>query len=206
MTTEKQELKIIRLLMADDHASFRRVLGSVLSTEADLKIIGEASNGIEAVDKACELKPDVVIMDLRMPELNGVKATAAIKEKSPEVKILVLTLFDEADDLFNAMKSGAKGYLLKSAELDGLVAAIRQIALGNVIITPVLAARIISYFKTANRRKGFNELNTLTAQEKRVLELLAQGRSLSEIARDTSSNEDGVRADLKHALKKFQAS
>ena len=196
----------IKLLMADDHPSFRRVLGSVLSTELDLKIVGEASNGIEAIDKACELKPDVVIMDLRMPELDGVKATKAIREAAPEIKVLVLTLFDEADDLFNAMKAGANGYLLKSAELDGLVGAIREIAAGNVIITPVLAARILNYYKTANRRRGFAESNALTAGQKRGLELVAQGRSIAEIAQGLGVKENDIKVDLRRALEKFQAS
>ena len=194
----------IKILIADDHPSFRRVLGTVLSDTPDLEVIGEASNGQEAIEKIGELKPDVVLMDLRMPEINGVKATAAIREKFPEVKVIVLTLFDEADDLFNAVKAGAKGYLLKSVELDGLVASIRYIASGEVIVPPVMASRILNDFKSGSRRRSPVEAVTLTDREKQVLQLVAQGLKEPEVAAKVSITEADVRTDLRNALEKFQ--
>jgi len=122
--------KAIRIMVVDDHPIFRRGLISVLSDMPDFKIVGQATNGMEAIAKATELQPDVVVMDVRMPDCNGVEATAALQQVTPSTKVLMLTVSDENDDLFAAMEAGARGYLLKSAELDGLITAIKVVAAG----------------------------------------------------------------------------
>ncbi len=195
----------VTVLIVDDHPSFRRVLRSVLVDVPDIEIAGEASNGKEAIEKARELKPDVAIMDLRMPEINGVKATAAIAESVPNTRILILTLFDEADDMFSAYKAGARGYLLKSAELDGLIAAIKTVAADRVIVTPTMASRLLLEFKPGKKQPGGADTLKLTHEEKQVLQLVAQGLRTDEIKTQLSASEDDIQSALRQVLGKLQA-
>ncbi len=195
--------KAIRIMVVDDHPIFRRGLISVLSDIGEFKVIGQATNGMEAITKATELQPDVVVMDVRMPDCNGVEATAALQQVTPTTKVLMLTVSDENDDLFAAMEAGARGYLLKSAELDSLVSAIKVVAAGDVIITPVMAARLMNELKLGGKHRAEDDFNELSPREKRVMQLVAQGSSNKEIAATLSISETTVKAHLRAILEKL---
>jgi len=171
---------VIRVVVADDHPLFRDGLRTLTSLEEGLELVGEAANGADAVALALELDPDVVVMDLHMPDLNGIEATRRIVEARPGVGILVLTMFEDDDSVFAAMRAGARGYLLKGARHDDVVRAIQSVARGDAIFGPSIAARVIDFFsRPAAPPQPFPEL---TAREREILELIAQGRSNTEIA------------------------
>ena len=141
MTTET-----IRVLIADDHAIFRNAVTAILSGEEDLELVGEASDGEDAVAKAVELAPDVVLMDVRMPKLAGIDATRRIAAELPAAKIVMLTVSDEESDLFEAIKAGASGYLLKEVDPGEIADAVRQIHAGHSLLSPVVASKLVSEF------------------------------------------------------------
>jgi two-component system NarL family response regulator len=190
-------------MVVDDHPVFRKGLISVLKDTPDFQIVGQATNGNEAISRATELLPDVIVMDVRMPECNGVKATAALLQVVPQAKVLMLTVSDEDDDLFAAMEAGARGYLLKSAELDGLISAIKVVAAGDVIITPVMAARLMNELRQGGRHRADDEFNELSPREKQVTQHVAQGSSNKEIAAALSISETTVKAHLRSILEKL---
>jgi DNA-binding NarL/FixJ family response regulator len=194
---------LINILVVDDHPIFRRGLISVLGDVSEFKIVGQAKNGMEAITRATELQPDVVVMDVRMPDCNGVEATAALQQVAPSSKVLMLTVSDENDDLFAAMEAGARGYLLKSAELDGLVSAIKVVAGGDVIITPVMAARLMNELKLGGKHRADEEFNELSPRERKVMQLVAQGASNKEIAASLTISETTVKAHLRAILEKL---
>src|SRR5215472_6756484 len=142
----------IRTLIVDDHALFRRGLEIVLVTEADIDVVGEASDGAEAVGKAGEYLPDVILMDVRMPRSSGIEACRAIKEIAPSAKIIILTMSDEEEDLFEAIKAGASGYLLKDIPLDEVAEAVRAVHGGQSLISPSMAGKLLTEFATLARR------------------------------------------------------
>jgi DNA-binding NarL/FixJ family response regulator len=172
---------VIRVVVADDHPLFRDGLRTLTSLEAELELVGEAANGADAVHLALELGPDVVVMDLHMPDLNGIEATRRIVEARPDVGVLVLTMFEDDDSVFAAMRAGARGYLLKGARHEDVVRAIQSVARGDAIFGPSIAARVIDFFSrpASEPPQPFPEL---TAREREILELIAQGRSNADIA------------------------
>ncbi len=195
---------MIKVLVVDDHPVFRQGLFSLLKDCPDFQVVGEAANGSEAISKASEHKPDVVVMDVRMPECNGVEATAALQESIPDSKVLVLTVSDRDDDLFAAMKAGARGYLLKDAELDSLITAIKVVASGDVIITPAMAARLINEVKQGNMHQNSDKMNGLSVRERQVMQLVVQGDSNKDIAAKLFISETTVKAHLRTILEKLQ--
>ena len=171
----------IRVLLADDHPVVRRGLRALLTTIDGFEVVGESVDGESAVKEAQLLRPDVVLMDVRMPGIGGVEATRQIRARTPEVAVLVLTMFDDDATVFTAMQAGARGYLLKGAEQEDIAAAIRSVASGQAIFGPGIAARVLDLFAAppADAPTSFPEL---TPRERDILALLADGRRTSAIA------------------------
>jgi DNA-binding NarL/FixJ family response regulator len=194
----------VRVLIADDHPLFREGMRGRLDRVADIAVVGEATSGEEAVELAKELVPHVVLMDIKMPGLNGIEATREILRASPRVGVLILTMFEDDDSLFAAMRAGAKGYLLKDSGGEGVVNAIRAVTSGEAVFGPGVAERIIGFFsvpRSAAPQRAFPEL---TEREERVLSLVAQGKSNQEIARQLFVSLKTVRNHVSHILLKLQ--
>jgi DNA-binding NarL/FixJ family response regulator len=194
----------IRVLIADDHPLFREGMRGRLDRVADIAVVGEAASGDEAVESAHKLEPDVILMDIKMPGLNGIEATREIQQASPQIGVLVLTMFEDDDSVFAAMRAGAKGYLLKDSGGEGVVHAIRAVASGEAVFGPGVAERIIGFFsapRTAVPQRAFPEL---TEREEEVLSLVAQGKSNREIARQLFVSLKTVRNHVSHILLKLQ--
>ena len=197
---------IIRVLIADDQALFRRGLYVVLGTEDAIKVVAEAENGEEAIAKTEELAPDVVLMDVRMPRVNGIDAARRIREISPSTKILMLTVSDEEDDLYEAIKAGANGYLLKEISVEEVPRAIRAVAQGQSLISPSMASKLLNEFSAlAKRAEERNQYPapTLTGRELEVLRLVARGMSNREIAEDLFISENTVKNHVRNILEKL---
>ncbi|GHE34162.1 response regulator transcription factor [Streptomyces thermocarboxydus] len=176
---------MIRVLIADDQQMVRQGFTVLLNTQPDIEVVGQAVNGFEAVEKVDELPPDVVLMDIRMPELDGIEATARVTAAHPEVKVLVLTTFDLDEYVYEALRAGASGFLLKDASAEQLAEAVRVVAAGDALLAPGVTRRLIAEFsrldprpRTPLRRK----VGDLTERETEVLSLIAQGLSNAEIA------------------------
>ena len=195
---------MITVLVVDDHPVFRRGLVLVLGEYPEIKVVGEAVDGIEAVAKAAELQPSVVIMDVQMPRGNGIEATASLQKASPDSKVLILTVSERNGDLFDAMRVGARGYLLKYVDIDELVAAIKVVALGDVIVSQVMAGRLIDYLRPASEQLDAGETKTLSIRELEVLQLVSTGASNGEIADKLSISEATVKAHLRNIMDKLQ--
>jgi DNA-binding NarL/FixJ family response regulator len=190
----------ISVIVADDHPVFRQGLRALLDGVPDIELIGEAADGEGAVALALERKPAVVLMDLRMPGLNGIEATRKINAAEPAVGILVLTMFEDDDSVFAAMRAGARGYLLKGSEQEEVTRAIRSIASGEAIFGPAIAQRLIGYFSSAST-EAFPELTT---REREVLELIAQGRNNQAIAEQLVLSLKTVRNHVSNVFNKLQ--
>jgi DNA-binding NarL/FixJ family response regulator len=171
----------IRVLLADDHPVVRRGLAALLSTLPDFEVVGEAVDGEAAVREAQLSRPDVVLMDVRMPGMDGVEATRRLRESVPETAVLVLTMYDDDATVFTAMRAGARGYLLKGAEQDDIADAIRAVVRGQAIFGPGIASRLLDHFAIAPPVAD-DPFPELTQREREILELLAEGRRTAEIA------------------------
>lgn len=198
--------EVIRVLIADDQALFRRGLYVVLGTEDGIEVVAEAENGEEAVDKARELAPDVVLMDVRMPRVNGIEAARRIRAEVPTTKILMLTVSDEEDDLYEAIKAGANGYLLKEISVEEVAEAIRAVTQGQSLISPSMASKLLNEFnalvKKAEEKQQF-PAPALTAREVEVLRLVAKGMSNREIAEELYISENTVKNHVRNILEKL---
>jgi DNA-binding NarL/FixJ family response regulator len=192
--------KKIRVMIADDHAVVRAGAASILSTDPDIEVIGEARDGLEAVEKALVLKPDVILMDFYMPRATGLEALQAIHAKMPDPpRILFLTVSDQEKDLFTALRQGAQGYILKSASMEEVLKAVKLTASGQSILSPDLATRLVDEFK-----KGSSVENTLTSREREVLKLIGEGLTNAEIAQRLIIGETTVRTHFQRLLYKLQ--
>jgi DNA-binding NarL/FixJ family response regulator len=191
----------LRVLVADDHPVFRDGLRALLAATPETEPVGEAATGEEAVAATLELQPDVVVMDLHMPSLNGIEATRQIVATSPHVAVLVLTMLEDDESVFAAMRAGARGYLLKGAGQDEIARAIQAVASGEAIFGPAIAERVLEYFSAPRSHEPFPEL---TARERELLELIAQGRSNQEIARHFVLSPKTVRNHVSNIFTKLQ--
>jgi len=201
----------IRVLVVDDHDLFRRGLMEVLDEEPDMDVIGEARNGKEAIEMAGNMNPDLIFMDLNMPGQNGIEATAYITQKWPDMKILVLTVSEEAGDLYQALSVGARGYVLKISSPEEILDALRQVHQGWVVVSPAMAPRFLSDLSQpaanggAGRRQGRadNDDVVLTIREQEILRLVARGLSNAGIADELMVSENTVKTHIKNILGKL---
>ncbi|WP_127530901.1 response regulator [Paenibacillus kobensis] len=199
----------IRLLLADDHAMVRKGLQMFLSMQADLQVIGEASNGQEAIERTAELSPDMILMDLHMPVLDGIEVTRRLKQSHPDVKVIVLTSFSDEDHVLPAIRAGAKGYLLKDIEPDELVRAIKRVWQGQVELHPDAAGRLMSLLAAPeaaakpDAQDPASRLSDLTRRELEVLRLIASGMSNKEIGDSLTITEKTVKTHVSHVLDKL---
>jgi len=196
----------IRVMIVDDHALFRRGLQMVLEQEEDIAVVGEAGDGAEAVAMAQELMPDVVLMDVRMPRRGGIEATKQIKELVPHSKILMLTISDEEADLYDAIKAGATGYLLKEVSIEEVGTAIRSVQGGQSLISPSMASKLLSEFATMVKRADEKQSvpqPRLTDREMEVLKLVAKGRNNRDIAKELFISENTVKNHIRNILEKL---
>jgi DNA-binding NarL/FixJ family response regulator len=197
---------VIRVVVADDHALFRRGLIMVLELEDGVEVVGEAEDGTEVVRLVEELAPDVVLMDVRMPKVSGIEATRAISQAVPTAKILMLTVSDDEDDLYDAIKAGANGYLLKEISIEEVAASIRAVVTGQSLISPSMASKLLSEFtalaKRADERQAMPSPR-LTERELEVLKLVAQGMSNREIAAELFISENTVKNHVRNILEKL---
>jgi DNA-binding NarL/FixJ family response regulator len=172
----------IRVLIADDHPFYRQGVNTMLSVAADIEIAGEVASGDEAIAQTASLQPDVILMDLKMPGINGIEATRRILHTSPHIGVLVLTMFEADESVFAAMRAGARGYLLKDVGQEELVRAIKAVSRGEAIFSPAIAQRLIHYFAALRPLAADLAFPELTDREREILQLIAQGHSNAEIA------------------------
>jgi DNA-binding NarL/FixJ family response regulator len=194
----------LRVLVADDHALFRRGLQMVLEAEPDIELVGEASDGVEAVERSQELMPDVILMDVRMPKRSGIEACQAIKDVAPTARIIMLTVSDEEGDLYDAIKNGASGYLLKDSSIDEVAQAVRVVADGQSLISPSMAVKLLDEFKQMSRSDRQVPTPRLTDRELEVLGHVAQGLNNREIAKRLFISENTVKNHVRNILEKLQ--
>ena len=200
MNTETVE-KPISVLLVDDHPLFRRGVLAVLSADKRITVVGEASNGKEGVSKAQELDPDVVLMDIQMPEMTGLEATVILQKEMPRCKILMLTISEKDEDLFNAVKFGAKGYLLKEVAPEEIVSAVVQVAGGEVRLTTSMATKLLGEFKSRGEKK--NEEQDHSRRESEVLQYVTRGYTNKDIAGTLFISENTVKVHLRNILDKL---
>jgi len=188
------KLKVIRVLVADDHHVVRSGIAASIGLEDDLSVVAEADSGEQAIAQYRASKPDVVLMDLRLPGMNGIEATAALMQEAPEARVIMFTTYEGDEDIYRAVQAGARGYLLKSAPRDELLSAIRSVAAGERYLPPALAHRLA-------QRMACNDLSP---RENEVLQLIARGRSNKEIASDIGIAEDTVKRHVTNLLAKLR--
>jgi DNA-binding NarL/FixJ family response regulator len=183
----------IRLVIADDHRLFRQGLRQICETIGGFEVVGEAQNGHEAVALACELKPDVILMDINMPELDGVQATGMIVEKQPQTQVIVLTMYQQDQYVFKAVKAGARGYLLKDSDGQDVIDAVRAVCRGEALIDPVIATRLLEEFRRLSGKEASTDgVEDLTEPEMQVLRLVARGEDNKAIASQLCLSEKTI--------------
>ena len=198
----------IKVLIADDHAFYREGVRAFLNNTHDIEVVGEAGNGEEAIAKSKDLAPAVILMDLKMPGMNGIEATRRIHETDSTIGVLVLTMFDDDDSVFAAMRAGARGYLLKDADKDEVVRAIVAVERGEAIFSPAIAQRMIQYFSSApsasSGKRQPGEFSELTERELEILNLIAKGDNNNTIANKLSLSIKTVQNYVSSILTKLQ--
>ena len=191
---------MIRLVLADDQELLRDGFSMILGGQPDLEVVGLASDGVEAVEMVRETRPDVVLMDIRMPRMDGLDATAEILREAPDTRVLVLTTFDLDEYVYRALQGGASGFLLKDAPRETLLAAVRSVAAGGSLLSPAITRRLVE--KYSGPATGSEQLEALSERERGVLELIGRGRSNGEIATDLFLSEATVKSHVAHILGK----
>jgi DNA-binding NarL/FixJ family response regulator len=195
----------IRVLVVDDQALVRAGFVKLLEPERDLRVVGEAADGADAVDAAARTRPDVVLMDIRMPRMDGIEATRRIRARDGPPRVMILTTFDLDEYVFEALKAGASGFLLKDAPAEQLIAGVRLVSAGDALLAPAVTRRLIEEFasRPTPPPEGPTELAELTTREHEILTLIARGLSNPEIARDLVLGESTVKTHVGHILMKL---
>jgi DNA-binding NarL/FixJ family response regulator len=194
-------MEAIKILIADDHPVVREGLMAMLSREADFNVVGEAKDGVEAVNKTKELSPDVILMDLRMPEMDGVEAMRQIRPAMPDVKFIILTTYSDDDYIFSGIEAGARAYLLKDAPREDLFKAIRSVYRGESLIQPVVASKLLDRFSQLSRRTPSGE--ELSERELEVLCLMAKGAANKEISAELNIAQSTVKTHITNIFQKL---
>ncbi len=205
MTPErKEDKKVIRVLIADDHPIVRQGIVTVVSRERDIEVVGEASNGREAVEMTASLEPDIVLMDLEMPEMKGHEAITRIGAESPGSSVIILTTFDTDQHIFDGLEAGARGYLLKDSPPTDVISAIRTVYRGDSMIEPRVAGRLLHQVTRAARARGEEPFqDSLSARETEVVRLMASGATNKEIAAQLNIGESTVKTHVIHLFNKL---
>jgi DNA-binding NarL/FixJ family response regulator len=193
----------IRVLVADDQSMVRAGFRMLLAGEQDIEVVAEASNGLEAVEKAARFDPTVVLMDIRMPELDGLEATRRILGADDSARVLILTTFDLDEYVYEALAAGASGFVLKDDPPEQLIAAIRTVAAGDALLSPTVTKRVIKQFTRIPRPRPPKEFDELTAREQEVFRLIANGLSNTEIAQGLYISDTTVKTHITHILQKL---
>lgn len=194
----------LRILVVDDHDDFRAGLEALLATTESTELVGTATNGLDAVRIALDLQPDVVLMDLQMPKLNGIEATQRIVASSPHIGVLVLTMMEDDESVFDAVRAGARGYLLKGSRRAEIIRSIEAVGAGEVIFGPMIAARVTTYFRGVRSAPAAEVFPELTDREREILSLIAAGRENAEIARQLMVSTKTVRNHSSNIFMKLQ--
>ncbi len=197
-------MKKMRVLLAEDHTIVRQGIAALLGTESDIEVVGEASNGLEAIELAKKLGPDVILMDIGMPQLNGLETTREIKRRFPSMKILVLTMYDNEEWIFQILKAGASGYLIKDSAMSDLTSALWAVYQGDSYLSPSISKMVIEeYIRKAElgEKKGVEGL--LSAREREILQLIAEGNSIPQISNLLCISKKTVEAHKTHIMEKL---
>jgi DNA-binding NarL/FixJ family response regulator len=194
----------IRVLIADDHGIVREGLRAVLGAEPDIEVVGEAATGKEVVERAAKLRPDVILMDIQMPGINGIEATRRILEANPHVGVVVLTMFEDDDSVFSAMRAGARGYVLKGADPSEILKVLRAVGDGEAHFGPEIARRLMDFFSAPKPLPPAETFPELTSREVEILDLIAQGHSNAKIAARLFVSPKTVANHLSHIFTKLQ--
>ena len=196
---------MIRVLLADDHTVLRQALARVLGTRPDIEVVGEAATGTEVVKLAQELAPDVVLMDITMPDMDGITATSHIRDLGLPMAVLILTVHDRDEYLFQALRAGALGYVLKETDLDEVLTAVRKVAEGNVYIQPAMASKLVADFLQREHTEtgDVSPRNNLSARENEVLHLIAAGYTTAQIGKELDISPNTVRTHRDHIMEKL---
>jgi DNA-binding NarL/FixJ family response regulator len=197
-------MESIHVLIADDHSLYREGVRKMLSVAQDIEIVGEATNGDEAIAKALALQPDVILMDLKMPGVNGIEATRRILYASPRIGVLVLTMFETDETVFAAMRAGARGYLLKDVDQEDVIRAVKAVSRGEAIFSPAIAERLILYFAALKPAAADLAFPELTEREREILHLIAQGHNNAEIAERLLLRTKTVQNHVSNIFSKLQ--
>ena len=196
--------RAIRILIADDHAVVREGLRAVLGSEPDMEVVGEAATGKEVIERAAELRPDVILMDIQMPGINGIEATRRILDASPKVGVVVLTMFEDDESVFSAMRAGARGYVLKGAHPSEILKVLRAVAGGEAYFGPEIARRLVHFFSTPKSASPAEAFPELTAREREILDLIARGHNNATIAARLFVSPKTVGNHISHIFTKLQ--
>jgi len=195
---------VTRILIADDHTVYRWGLRTLLDSEPDMEVVGEAATGKEVVQSCAELGPDVVLMDIQMPGTNGIEATRRIRDATQEVGIVMLTMHEDDDSVFSAMRAGARGYVLKGAHPSEILKVVRAVAEGEAHFGPEIAHRLMNFFSAPRPPAPGEAFSELTSREREILDLIAQGHTNAKIARHLFVSPKTVRNHISHIFTKLQ--
>ena len=194
----------IRIVIADDHGVVREGLRALLGSESDMEVVGEAATGKEVLERATEVRPDVILMDIQMPDLNGIEATRRILEANPEVGVVVLTMFEDDESVFSAMRAGARGYVLKGAPPSEILKVLRAVAGGEAYFGPEIARRLMSFFSVPEAASPEENFPELTSREREILDLIARGHTNTKIAARLFVSPKTVGNHISHIFTKLQ--